>query len=300
MRSNAPVVALEKPLDRFSKKFVLISEILDYDCREEAWDYHQQWIRRSNLDPRAKAVVTSEFTVLDVSCIHPTHQILIIEANTTDALQSFLKMEPLEKNGAVKSWITYEADLKSQENISMPIRQPHIFLGIYNESNDLFQKKEFPYSENNVSKDGYISGMSPRAFLAAKAKYNNETEMDRIERSQLDYHLQNSPNVMPPEALDPQRYMLESRVAREGGGYYEQKAQAAAAEDTVGGKVSLYMTLKGVTENSYSNGRSIGTLLLLNFGSVVEARKYMSFDPINSYPNAFDKQHVRLIHRYLS
>jgi hypothetical protein len=337
--------------ERFSRVFVAIADIVNREFRDAAWDAHMQWMRRGCLDPDAGYEVSWALTGLDATCLEPRYQVLLLRANASGPVSTALGVnshvdrssrtalgasEPLVAVGGVGPWALFEAQVDDEMNVSMPVRAPHVFLGLFNTSCRDYNDSPppnvkdvkapeiitFPSADGAARfGDGFVPGLTPRALAAEAARRAAESPLRRRLRLQREFHHTMSPHLSPPDAgsdgdpRDP--YDLSSPLTEDaegdaspGGGYFEERASRAAQAEAVGGVVSLFATLyplsdetttstHNATETGLAAGHAgqqpslddtddrfrsrlpIGTFLILNAASSVEARKYVGYDPLS-------------------
>jgi hypothetical protein len=330
--------------ERFPRIFVAVADIVDRELRDAAWDAHMQWMRRACLDPDSRFDVSWALTGLDAACLEPRYQVLLLRSNASYPVSAALGFsmreddkisrtccasEPLVATGGVGPWTLFEASVDDELNVSMPVRAPHVFLGLFNTScrdyNNSSQSKDEDIKTHKIMSltstdrfgDDFVSGLTPRALAAEAARRAAESPLRRRLRLQQEFHHTMSPHLPPPDVGDDDPrdpYDLSSPLTEDaegdgspGGGYFEERASRVAQAEAVGGVVSLFATLydlqdENLTDSSNSTTRChtemseaqgnlphgqfrsrlpIGTFLILNAASLVEARKYMGLDPLS-------------------
>lgn len=329
-------VPLSEP-ERFSRVFVATADIVDSELRDSAWDAHMQWIRRGCLDPDADFEVSWAMTGLDPACTEPRSQVLVLRANSSAPVAAALGVssdlhrasEPLVSVGGVSEWAVFEASVDDELNVSMPVRAPHVFIGLFNTSCKDYDDSPLGeahtplnvVSNSNVALesggrigDSFVPELTPRAVAAEAARRAAESSLRRRLRLQREFHLAMSPHPPPPRADDGDSrdpYDLSSPLTEDadgdaspGGGYMEERASRAANDEAVGGFVSLFATLYsirdedrhkniptsrigsdaaiGLSATMHAEARlPVGSFMVLNAASLVEARKYAGLDPLS-------------------
>ena len=140
LRADTPTVDFIEDTSQFSNKFIAISTDFSstalIELREQLWTPHIQWARRSSLSRTATAAVAQEYTLLTDDMMDPLAQILIINSNSSQAVQTLLESEPLQLLGGVKHWQVHQIEVLGDEfsNLTNSLREPHIFVGMYNDS----------------------------------------------------------------------------------------------------------------------------------------------------------------------
>ena len=291
LTSAEPVIDFVMQGERFEKKYVLYSSISDRNTRDVGWDYHMQWARRTCLHPLARAVVSWGMTVMDVYATQPVGQLVIVDANKTDDVLELMRTEPLQISGGISTWSLFEAKVDlDNDNLSMALRQPFLFMALYNTSHPLFSAKnsldDFDVSHTAQGKH-YVPGQSPRALAAAMARISSTTPLSRLEEQQHLHHCLNS--VEESSNLDPDRYLEDQKDSDNlefDEIYYENLAKKTIEEDTrATGHVAMFAVLKDTAPLNMSSlsaalPPSVGTMILLNSASASDARRYLASDPM--------------------
>lgn len=150
-RSSAPNLVYEWPKSKFEDTFLAIGFINNKKARtrSEFWLDHIQWSRRTNLIysvpefaivnksvngeireevehytkgiESSKVLIKSEHTVLATDRVRQMAQVVLIEANSSEAAVNYLRLDPLyekevflqEKATAMSGWHAWRLDVKS-------------------------------------------------------------------------------------------------------------------------------------------------------------------------------------------
>ena len=75
-----------------------------------------------------------EFTRLSNDCMNPSGQVLGLRSNASSIVDTYLKQEPLGRNGGVKAWELYKADMVVSEKARNDYYDPYVFVGLFDKS----------------------------------------------------------------------------------------------------------------------------------------------------------------------
>ncbi len=138
----ADIGCLELRPEGFSQSFVLVGVFSGnyFRLREMLWDYHLQWIRRtqlmrylplsaSNITESGLCSVDKAMTILSYDRLMPLAQVLFVSANSTADFLRYLEREPFFKEGLLEWKICkldrYGVDIDEFHEIP---RAPYVFL----------------------------------------------------------------------------------------------------------------------------------------------------------------------------
>lgn len=141
LTNRRPAKLIFRPPERFARQFLCIATTSGgrFTKRRESWDAHLRWLRRPALLAKvppvpdtvdlksARVEVVHAFTILSEDRLSPAGQLVILRANDTQSVRSYVDIEPLAAAGAA-TWEVWEMEPDNRDELTNDMYSPFAFL----------------------------------------------------------------------------------------------------------------------------------------------------------------------------